>query len=283
MDVQSLSIVTPTKRCVNDCPFCVSKMHESPYENVIDKNFNDYKKRLEFARDNGCNTMLITGTAEPLQNKSFLKKLFLLNEKIDKPFRWIEFQTTGVFLNDSTLKFLKDGGVSTIALSVADLFFDENNMEIMKVPPHLKFDLNWVCDRIKYHDLNLRLSLNLTKTYDLYTAEEIFKCAKHFSADQLIFRKMYMSERENTIPDFWLKTNSINPVVIKEIENYVIENGTMLEKLPFGLTRYSVNGISTVVDDDCMARNTEHVIKSLILRPNAKLYTRWNDEGSLLF
>ena len=64
---------------------------------------------------------------------------------------------------------------------------------------------------------------------------------------------------------------------------WIITNGNKLERLPFGAIRYSVDGISTIVDDDCMSKENEEAIKYLILRPNCKLYTRWDDKGSLLF
>ena len=42
--------------------------------------------------------------------------------------------------------------------------------------------------------------------------------------------------------------------------------------------------MSTVVDEDCMAKSEEKkALKYLILRPNCKLYTQWDDKGSLLF
>lgn len=34
MEIQSLSVVTPTHTCVNNCPFCVSKMHSSDYRHT---------------------------------------------------------------------------------------------------------------------------------------------------------------------------------------------------------------------------------------------------------
>ena len=40
----------------------------------------DYKRRLEFARDNGCNTVMLTGSSEPQQNKSFLQS-FAINDR----------------------------------------------------------------------------------------------------------------------------------------------------------------------------------------------------------
>lgn len=32
MNIQSLSICVPAKRCINDCKFCCSKMHGGDYE-----------------------------------------------------------------------------------------------------------------------------------------------------------------------------------------------------------------------------------------------------------
>jgi 2-iminoacetate synthase ThiH len=74
MKIQSLSVVVPAKKCVNNCPFCVSKMHNEDYENMMYSGnlyYNLYEKdfirRLDFARDNGCNTVMLTGDCEPLQ------------------------------------------------------------------------------------------------------------------------------------------------------------------------------------------------------------------------
>ena len=44
MKIQTLSVVVPTKKCVNNCPFCVSKLHshnvstsyEALYETIAD-------------------------------------------------------------------------------------------------------------------------------------------------------------------------------------------------------------------------------------------------------
>jgi hypothetical protein len=41
--------------------------------------------------------------------------------------------------------------------------------------------------------------------------------------------------------------------------------------------------MSVVVDDDCMSTEVKEDVKYLILQPNCKLYTKWDDEGSLLF
>jgi molybdenum cofactor biosynthesis enzyme MoaA len=107
MKIQSLSIVVPAG-CLNNCAFCVSKLHEKDnetYKNQIERNrqFKDlYEKdfldALAFSRDNGCNTMMLTGDGEPILNKDFLEMVAKLNSMIDHPFRRVELQTSGVLL-----------------------------------------------------------------------------------------------------------------------------------------------------------------------------------------
>lgn len=73
---------------------------------------------------------------------------------------------------------------------------------------------------------------------------------------------------------------------MSNIKDYIMDNGKALYILPFGATVYSIgNKISTVVDSDCMdtKKGADDVLKYLILRENAKLYSKWDDEGSLIF
>ena len=115
MEVQSLSVCVPGG-CPNNCKFCVSQMHPSPYIDQIEKNTRfrdlyerDYMRRLQFARDNGCNTVILTGDGEPLMNDRFLKDFAHWNGTIQSPFRWVEIQTSGVTLDDEKLRFLRRG------------------------------------------------------------------------------------------------------------------------------------------------------------------------------
>lgn len=41
--------------------------------------------------------------------------------------------------------------------------------------------------------------------------------------------------------------------------------------------------MSTVLDEDCMSEEAKESVKYLILRPNCKLYSKWDDKGSLVF
>ncbi len=117
MKIQSLSIVVPTNKCINNCKFCCAHMEKENYKNQMDENLpfydlyqEDYLNRLEFARDNGCNTVMLTGNGEPQQNRSFLQKFGTLNKMLEKPFRNIEMQTTGVLLDECNTVMLTGNG-----------------------------------------------------------------------------------------------------------------------------------------------------------------------------
>ena len=202
MKIQSLSIVVPNKGCINKCPFCVSRMvNSNTYENRMDINHphydinvKEYLKRLRFVADNGCQTIILTGTSEPQQNKQFLATFALLHQTIGSPFTNIEMQTTGFGLDKDRdyLRFLRNFvGVSTIALSINSLD-DETNCEILghsptvlppsECDPHCDvvapLELSRLCNLLKEYDFNIRICFNLTNEFDKYTTWELFDWAK---------------------------------------------------------------------------------------------------------
>lgn len=290
MDVESLSIVVPNKSCVNNCKFCVSKMNCEDYSNMMNENLpfydlyeRDYIKRMEFARDNGCNTVMLTGNSEPQQNRTFLQRFGTMNNNLSKPFRKIELQTTGVLLDSAYLRFLRNHvGVNTISLSVSSLD-NEQNMKYNGTPERLMVDIQALCSEIKRYDFNLRLSLNMTDFYNDMSAESIFEyCKNVLGADQITFRVLYTSD--NSSPqDLWILQHRVNDSKVDEINQYIKDNGRELEKSIYGFTKYSVDEMSTVLDTDCMSSEAKDSLRYMILRENCKLYSKWDDKGSLIF
>ena len=138
MNIQSLSVCVPAKACINDCKFCCSKMHTADYEDYYNdmKHYPSYRddicKRLRYARENGCNTCMLTGNNEPQQNVGFLKLFGEINNSLPNPFLNIEMQTSGAFIDADFLDFLKYSvGLTTVAISVACLDDDDANKEII--------------------------------------------------------------------------------------------------------------------------------------------------------
>lgn len=292
MNIQSLSVVVPG-RCVNACRFCVSKLHKEEYIDQIERNLRfrdlyerDFMERLQFARDNGCNTLILTGDGEPVVNKDFLNDFASWNAQIKAPFRWIEVQTSGVTLDEEKLRWLRNKvRVTTISLSLSDVFDPERNQDYNGTPDRIRVDIDRLCSEIKRYDFNLRLSLNLTDAYAGRPTEEIFARCASLGADQVTFRVLYDVDSAVS-PEIhqWIQEHRLEAGRVTAIQEFIRSRGRRLERLPFGAVRWSVQGMSCVLDDDCMStREDAEAIRYLILRANCKLYTKWDDKGSILF
>lgn len=322
MKIQSISVVIPTNRCINNCPFCVSKMHDNEYADITKMNPNSddllfkIKKRFKYAEKNGVTSLILTGTGEPLQNIRYMNIISHVLESMDHPFPNVEIQTTGVFLMNtkeysngeygktektySNVDILRKLGVNTISLSVSNIFNTENNSNTIGIPETLRFDLNELCEFIKEKGFNLRLSLNMTKDYDNWTPKDILDKCKKLGADQITIRELYEGGK-NTKEDIWVRDNRMAVHKLALLNGYIAREGKDLYKLPFGATVYSIQGMSIAIDNNCMGkeqtkrhfepfrdefegkRKTQTELKYVILRENGKLYCQWDDEGSLIF
>jgi hypothetical protein len=310
MKPQSLSILVPAA-CPNNCACCVSKLHDSPYKDQLGNNFQfenlyreDYKDAMRYARDNDCNDLIFTGeNGECLMNKNFMRTVVDINKSLPSPFVKNELQTSGCFLLEKSsenngqenLRWLRDFvRIKIISLSLFDIFDSNNNSNYSRPKNKKSFvDIEETCKAIKKYNFTLRLSINMTNLYEenRITPEELFKQIEKLGANQVTFRILYFvanpkNAKEQKIND-WILANKASDEYINTIKDYIRKNGHPLEKLSFGAIRYSVNNLSTVIDDNCMSvnsvENIKEEVKYLILRPDCKLYTKWDDSGSLVF
>lgn len=289
MKIQSLSISVPAT-CGNECKFCVAQMHADKFTNQIEANTRffdlyerDYIDRMAYARDNGCNSVMLTGDGEPLLNREFLKFFANCNRSLAKPFRQIELQTSGMLLDDEYLRFLRNTvKVSIISLSLSSLDSEENANYNCPKNEKFKVDIAALCAEIKRYDFTLRLSLNMTDYFDNLSVYDMFAKARILGANQLTFRVLY-SDDNGTAQSNWVKAHACSNFTLNEIKTYINSNGRPLNLLPFGSVKYSVDGISVVLDEDCMSTAITEDLKYLVLRPDCKLYSHWNDVGSRIF
>lgn len=297
-NAQSLSICVPGKKCINQCKFCVSCMHTDAYKNQMDENlpfydlyFEDYIKRMIFAKENDANIMMITGDIEPLQNRHFLQTLatinkYVLPQKGCSGFNWIEIQTSAVGFDRNYARFLRNTvGVSVFSFSLSS-FDDEKNAEIVRMPKNMQVNIQQVCEIAKEYDFTLRLSLNMSKEMlrsiggilNYKIIERIFVKAQSLGADQVTFRKFY-TDGDNP-QSKWIAENAVPDEFFKMLHEYVKHEGRLIGTLPYGYNQYSVNGISVVIDEDCMneAKAQKEASKYFVIRPDCKLYDGWNKE-----
>lgn len=301
-NVQSLSVCVPGKKCINHCKFCVSCMHADAYKNQMDENLpfydlylEDYVKSMIFAKENDANTMMITGDIEPLQNRHFLQTLSLINnyilpQKGCSPFNWIEIQTSAVGFDEGYARFLRNTvGVRVFSFSLSS-FDNKKNSEIVGMPKNMTVDIEKVCAIAKKYDFTLRLSLNMSLemiqsvTSSNYYSEivpRIFEKANKLGADQVTFRKFY-TDGDNE-QSRWIRNNAVPDQFFDYLHSYVKDNGKLIGVLPYGYNQYSVQGISVVIDEDCMneAKTEKETSKYFVIRPDCKLYDGWNKEDRI--
>lgn len=273
-------------------------MHADAYKNQMDENlpfydlyFEDYVKRMIFAKENDANIMMITGDIEPLQNRHFLQTLAMINKYVlpqrgCSAFNWIEIQTSAVGFDEGYARFLRNTvGVSVLSLSLSS-FDDEVNSIIVGMPKNMKVNIQKVCETAKKYDFTLRLSLNMSYGMLCSTGEksystiipEIFWKAEQLGADQLTFRKFY-ADGDNE-QSKWIANSAVDDTFFVALHKYVKEKGKLIGVLPYGYNQYSVNGISVVIDEDCMneAKAEKEASKYFVIRPDCKLYDGWNKE-----
>jgi hypothetical protein len=193
------------------------------------------------------------------------------------------FTGSGTTLDENYCRFLRNTvWVNTISLSLSSIFSSRVNADINQTKPEHEIDIDTVCAMIKKYDFTLRLSLNMSDVYNEWSAKEIFERAKQLGANQITFRILYTSGKD-TPEDKWIIKNNVHKDVMDEIYGYIINNGRILGTLPFGATQYSVDGVSVVIDNNCMNGSPGSVQKYMILRQDCRLYSQWSDKASLIF
>ena len=294
MNIQSLSVCVPAKRCINDCVFCCSKMHGADYEDCFTDILSyasysdDLRKRLEYARENGCNTCMLTGNNEPQQNREFLRVFSEINRSLRHPFLNIEMQTTGAFIDDEFLDFFRQAvGVTTVAISVACLDDDAKNREMIRTKDE-GLNLTKLCEAIRRRNMNLRICLNMNDSilarHEMAPDSVISLCGQ-LGADQITFRALWAPDAE-TEQGRWIASHVTDAThdFIRTLKQDIRSRGKYLDTLEYGADRYDYYGFSVVVDEDSMAQEErKNAVKYLILRPNGHLYSKWDSKASLIF
>ena len=282
MNIQSLSIVVPTGKCWNQCKFCVSRMHKENYgDNIVTEHCipTSYLDRIKFVRDEGCNTMIFTGVAEPQQNLPFIYNLLDENRKLPKPFYNIAIQTTGTGLYYNDIFQLAQKGVTTLAISL-NSFNDEENWNICNALSGARtMTTEDLITAAHLSNMNVRLCYNLTSAFNKYSFDEMIQYATDRNIEQVTFRKIYASG--NNEASKWIEEHEYKNLDMIRIQ--IQTQGNLIAKLPYGFLQYSIKGTSVVLDDDCMSKDKTEEMKYAILRPNGHLYSRWDDKGSLIF
>ena len=291
--IQSLSICCPAKKCINHCATCTARQHSNPYtDNYSSKSkcatfkyWEDVLLRMKLVRSMGCETLMLTGSNEPQQNRRWLESLFLAMRTLSKPFPNIEMQTTGAFVDFDYLRYLQTSGLTTLAVSTFNIFDDKKNREIEGCADK-NLSLKELCDNAYALDLNVRLCINVTDWVyfgDTPSVERLLDRCAELHAKQVTFRKMWSNK--GTPEADWIEKNCRHDhVILDDVKRTITEKGTLLKTLPYGASLYGYKGFSIVIDTDSMAKDTTNTaIKYYIIREDGKMYNSWDNPSSLVY
>jgi hypothetical protein len=123
--------------------------------------------------------------------------------------------------------------------------------------------------------------MNLTRYFGNIPPDMFFNICLDLRADQITLRKLYDAD-DRSPQSQWIKENRIDDKSYDDLWEYV-SSAPKLRQLEYGQTAHSIKGISVVFDDDCMAKGDNTDFKYLIIRPDGKLYSSWDDPASLIF
>ena len=298
MKIQSLSILVPAP-CPNKCPFCVSRMNTNKQLNLLpDKTIKEFLQRggfsedsyirawvdrLEYASKLDINSVMLTSTGEAMLNLDFIKFFAKINRRMLNPFRFIELQTSGVNLDIDSVNCLIRSGVKTISISLSSL--DSKINYECNNPNNSRYfvDIEKVSKLIKSSHLNLRFSLNMTKHFEEYSYDRIFSILNDLNVDQVIFRKLYTSGDDELPQNRWIKENRASSEYMDGLKEYIKKNGKIIDKNFLNVPRYSIQNISTILDEDCMSQEIADNYRYLIIKEDCHIYTKWQEPASLLF
>lgn len=218
--MKSLQVLTPAKKCIYNCPFCVAKSHK--HHNLFD---NNYQQKKNFWEQNYINilksnsdlkTVVITGTNEPVQDLDYIKDVIKLTRE-NRPDIKIELQT----------RFYKKidvfSDLDIVAYSISD-FKLLNKIEVV--------------------DKGSRYVLILTNTFDNKSLSDILKVVP-VKVNQLTLKVLHDSKGVNPIIDEWIKNNKISEDTVNNIKN--------------DIHSYNGNR-SIIFDENCMEAENRYMV-----------------------
>lgn len=218
--MKSLQVLTPNKKCIFNCPFCISKSHK--HNNTFVNNYeNNYKlwesnfiKVLKENKD--LKNIVITGTNEPMQDEKCVDDIINITRKYRSDIN-IELQTR--YYKESKV-FSK---LDVVAFSVSDF-------RLLKI--------------IKKTNNVTRIVIILTDSFNSKSLKDIiYEMDKNI--EQLTFKVLHDSNGFNVDMDNWIKKHKTDKITIenlkKDIDNY---NGN----------------ISIIFDETCMDSTNRYMV-----------------------
>ena len=272
--IGSLQITIPAG-CMNNCSFCVYQQHQTKFKTDWNRDRALWKRevvrRVRYAASRVAAVML-TSHGEPTINISYIRDVMEIINQYVPELAHVEIQTSGVGLTEEKLDQLYLYGIRVISLSLPALD-TKKIVEIMNIPEKYEYDPIKLSELIRSKGFTLRYSIAMTNWFDDYSLDHILdQLANVWKPNQVSFKKIYGADNmASGRYEEMARQFKANPEHRK------------LEMLALGLWKYDAQGMGVVWNDDCMVSEEQEDPRYLILQPDAKLYTRWDSKGSVIF
>lgn len=269
-------VVPKANKCNARCRFCVTSGiqglpgYEERREEKIDP--KRLKKAIIFSKGIGAADSNITGGTEPtLYDPSGLGKI---TSFLSDNFGRVNMYTNGsklleVMENSKTLfSYLSDLGLTNTVISRAH-YDDEKNSEVMGLP---RYNLKKIADEAGRHNVSLKLSCLLTKSY-VGSPQEVLNyidAAGSCGIDKIIFREL-LSVNDNSPHGRWVRDNYV-PVSV--VSGKLEECGFKSYEGLWGQIIWDCDGVGVTIWPDGTRKDTVNK-GDLIYMPDNKLYSHW--------
>lgn len=185
--MKSLQVLTPSQKCIFNCPFCISNSHE--HNNDFLNNYHDnhqlwIKNYIEILTTYlDLKYIVITGTNEPMQSPECVLEIVRLTKQY-RPDIQVEIQT-----RDYRQNTIFDE-IDVVAYSISSF----NQLPIIK--PKGKIS---------------RYTIILTNSFEGKRLTDILDCIP-FGVSQVTFKVLQDSSGYNQEMDLWIEQNSLSEV-----------------------------------------------------------------------
>lgn len=192
-------MLTPNKKCIFNCPFCISKTHKhnNLFLNNYENNHNVWKENLTKTIKNNqdLKTVVITGTNEPMQDLKCVYEIFDIIKKTRKEIQ-VELQTRYYKKEDIYEQ------LDIIAFSISNYY---------------------LLDKINDFNTTVRYVILLTDSFNNKSLDMILnKINNH--AEQITFKVLQNSNGYNLKIDNWIEKHKIDNkslnILVKQIDQY---------------------------------------------------------------
>lgn len=219
-NVNSMQLVTPAKKCIYDCPFCISKghKHDNKFVNNYEKNFQLWRENLKeiLRNNNSIKVVVITGSNEPMQDQKCINDMIDIVRNVRNDIK-IEIQTRN-YNDENVLKRF-----DIVAYSIS------------------KYDL---LEKVKLINENNRYTIILTDSFKEKRLKDILDKISD-KVQQVTFKVLQYTDDKESEVNTWIKNHKLS------------END--LNRLLNDIKNYKGNK-SIRFDENCMNANDRYVI-----------------------